>query len=376
MRSTFPVLLVDDGELDDVRDLLSELGVDFAHLRGGAVPPTLDPPRDLFVTTGRRASLADTWPAEAQRPVRIGVVSEDSETLRAALRRMGFSYLVRRPVHPSALRLLLLHALYRGLERRTDLRVPVGYTILVRSRLRRRSALLAELSTRGARLVLDRSLAPGTRITLELPSTLGAGEALTVRGRVLRCDPLEEDEASVALAFDEGDTATRDRLAAIVETWREGPPPTPERSELSARARAPRRRRRTGAPGRAGRAERRRRRRVRYPKPVVALAGPARRVLVGRDLSAEGMRVEPHPDLTMGARVRLAVYDTPHAEPLLVNALVVRDDGPRGLALRFEGVPGEIARRLEALVAMLPTVEPLADGEAGALGAVLTEIVS
>ena len=110
------MLLVDDGELEDVRDCLLDLGTEFAHLRGGAVPAKLDAPRDLFITTTRHATLARPWPKPdaGGRPVRIAVVSEDSGTLRATLRQMGFTFLVRRPVHPIALRLLLLHALYHG----------------------------------------------------------------------------------------------------------------------------------------------------------------------------------------------------------------------------------------------------------------------
>ena len=62
MTNRFRVLLVDDGELDDVRDCLLALGAEFAHLRGGAVPARLEPPRDLFITSTRHAALARSWP--------------------------------------------------------------------------------------------------------------------------------------------------------------------------------------------------------------------------------------------------------------------------------------------------------------------------
>jgi hypothetical protein len=58
-----------------------------------------------------------------------------------------------------------------------------------------------------------------------------------------------------------------------------------------------------------------------------------------------------------------------------VQACVVRDDGERGLALRFDAVEPEVAARLEALVTSLPPIEPLGDGEAAALGAVLSAIL-
>ena len=93
MTNRFRVLLVDDGELDDVRDCLLALGAEFAHLRGGAVPAHLEPPRDLFITSTRHATLARAWPKQdaSGHPVRIAVVSEDSGTLRATLRQMGFT---------------------------------------------------------------------------------------------------------------------------------------------------------------------------------------------------------------------------------------------------------------------------------------------
>ena len=53
----------------------------------------------------------------------------DSKTLRRRLRDAGTDLIVRRPVHPAALRLLILHSLYRGPEKRRTNRVSVGATI-------------------------------------------------------------------------------------------------------------------------------------------------------------------------------------------------------------------------------------------------------
>ena len=191
MAERYSVLLVDDGELDDVRDLLGELGVEFAHLRGGGIPKRVDPPRDLFLTTLRRAALARAWPHSADgllRPVRIAFAEEDSPTARQSLRKLGFAYLVRRPVHPVALRLLLLRALYLGDERRDDVRVPVGVDVSLRTGLRRRDALLADLSRGGCRLVTDRALPAGARISLHLPRELVGDADLVLPGQILRCE--------------------------------------------------------------------------------------------------------------------------------------------------------------------------------------------
>lgn len=470
----FPVLLVDDGELDDVRDLLDDLGIEFAHLRGGAVPSRVDPPKDLFLTTMRRAKLARAWPHASDgtlRPVRIAIVEEDSPTARTVLRRLGFVYLVRRPVHPTALRLLILRALYRGDERRSDARVPVGFDISLRSGMRRRDALLVDLSRGGCRLIADRALPAGAKLTLHLPGELLGDGDLTVPGQILRCErdaqALADGGFRIAVRFHDLRDATREslerflarrdvrlgpalepdvqalhpdatRLAAApdpappatarLEAARPpdaapGAPqplarlasaaPEPAASAESSRPRAQEERRapaedpavtqpigalaapprraaqdsdassRLGAAliSRSGRRgpprERRRKPRGVYGRRVIAEAAAAmHRMLLGRDLATGGMRVDAHPDLKVGARLRLALYDPAREAPLVVDAVVARDDGARGLGLQFLGVAPEIAARLEQLVATLPPVEQLSDGEAGALGTVVGEIVA
>jgi hypothetical protein len=485
MGERFSVVLVDDGELDDVRDLLGELGIEFAHLRGGAVPKRIEAPRDLFLATPRRAALARPWPHSADgllRPVRIAFVDEDSPTARSALRKLGFAYLVRRPVHPVALRLLVLRALYQGDERRGDARVPVGVDVTLRTGLRRRDALLADLSRGGCRLVTDRALPAGAKITLHLPRELIGESDLSLVGQILRCErdahALADGGFQIAVRFQEPKSADRARLerflarrdvslgppaepvvtslrpqagpegeAAASEPTLEGVTPLapePAATPTSAPGRAPAdldaadpaettqifaarppllawqpatppaakapaalpprtlppAKPLPGAapaappasptPARLGASlikragerrtrppERRRHDRRIYDRRVLAEAASAmHRMLFGRDLSPGGMRVERHPELRVGARMRLALYDAAREQPLVVDAVVARDDGARGFGLQFLAVKPEIAARLEQLVATLPPVEQLFDGEAGALGSVVGEIVS
>jgi hypothetical protein len=99
------------------------------------------------------------------------------------------------------------------------------------------------------------------------------------------------------------------------------------------------------------------------------------RVLIGRDLSAGGMRVDRQKDLDVGSRLRIALYDPAREAPVVVMATVLRDDGEHGLALRFDDLAPEIAQHLEQLVAALPPVERLQDGELGSMGTVLSEIL-
>jgi hypothetical protein len=87
------------------------------------------------------------------------------------------------------------------------------------------------------------------------------------------------------------------------------------------------------------------------------------------------MRIERHPGLALGDRLRLSLHGPTLARPLTLEAAIVRDDAEQGLALAFLGVSRETAVELEKLVACLPDVESLTDGELGGLGTVLSEIV-
>jgi hypothetical protein len=404
MADRFRVLLVDDGELDDVRDSLLSLGAEFAHLRGGAVPARLDAPRDLFVATTRRANLAKPWP-RAERPVRIAVVTEDSSTLRATLRRLGFTYLVRRPAHPIALRLLLLHALYQGQERRGAPRVPLGYPVAVKVGVRRRDALLVDLAENGCRFLTHEPVATGSKVTVQVPSELCGDDGFALPGKVVRCvtdrSSPSDGTHSVAIQFSTLTEAARSLLEEALSAHRLGegsgdeafvaplvtptdigdeqaprlvrrvaPPPLPAPPKLRSSAPGPNAKR--GRPQ-----DRRRHTRRRFGERVVAAAtdGSIHRVLIGRDLSTGGMRVDRQPELVVGARLRLALYDATRDTPVVVTANVVRDDGTGGVALRFEDLGAEAAARLEQLVAGLPPVERLSDGETGAMGTVVGEIL-
>ena len=121
--------------------------------------------------------------------------------------------------------------------------------------------------------------------------------------------------------------------------------------------------------------ERRRSRRGSYEKKVPAFGTRALRVLVARDLSQGGMRVERFSGLEVGDRLHLAIYGAADHEPFLVWATVHRDDGANGLALVFDEVHAQLAEQLEKVVADLPAVESLHDDEARAMGTVVTEIL-
>jgi hypothetical protein len=389
MTTNPSVLLLHDGELDDVRELLEELGVDYVHLRGGEIPERVDPPEKLFIATSRHAMLASEWPARWGTPhglTQIGIVSEDSNTLRSMLRRIGFDLLIRRPVHPYALRLLILRALFCGNERRRERRVPVGYEISYRSGIRRRKAMLVEFATLGCRLVSDQPIGLGSRLTLDLPPEVTGSRPLQLQAKVIRSteggDGTRSEQYTVGLRFEKMKVEKRRQLLEILKTRASGPLTL---SQAMARANGvaserpapaqPRGGGKTPIAAAASVEDRRKNPRASFQGAVSSLGEEASLVLMGRDLSVSGMRVEPHPQLEIGKTLQLAIYGAPREEPFLVRATVVRNDGDEGVGLSFEQVKGGVAARLESLVAGLPSVESLHGGEADALGSVVSRIL-
>src|SRR5262249_40979421 len=144
---------------------------------------------DLLIATPRRIELVrDTVGESIDPPVRVMVVNEDSNALRAQLRRSGFDYLVRRPVHAEALRLMLLHCCYKGEERRREPRVTIGVEVSYRTGLATRVATLVDLSSRGCRLLADRGIELGKKIVVQIPEALDEGELLQLSARVVHTD--------------------------------------------------------------------------------------------------------------------------------------------------------------------------------------------
>ena len=115
----------------------------------------------------------------------------------------------------------------------------------------------------------------------------------------------------------------------------------------------------------AGGADRRSNPRHSMDRRVIALGEEANRVLMGRDISIGGMRVNPNPLLIVGQNVRLAIHVGDREIPLVVTARVHRDDGERGIVLRFHGLEPEAARTLNQMLEILPVIEPGAKAESG-----------
>ena len=88
-------------------------------------------------------------------------------------------------------------------------------------------------------------------------------------------------------------------------------------------------------------------------------------MLLGRDISLGGMRVDHDALLRVGENVRLALHVAGLDAPLVVTARVHRDEGARGMVLRFHALTPEDTRSLRALLDALPAADPGAPDEAG-----------
>jgi hypothetical protein len=394
------VLLLHDGELADVRSLVEAIGARVLDAREG---PAEGAEVDVVLATPRYLREVDRV-ARAAQVVRIAVLDHDARTLRALCRRAGVDLVVRRPVHPVAVRKLLLHALYRGPDRRAR-RVAVGVPVRFRTWLRSRPALLADLSVRGCQLVGCKALLPGRRVSVSIADPGAPGRSFSVSGRVVRT--VRGGESGFAMEFRGVSERVRARLREAVAVYGEGPaacssaevasawrrfapPPTPAeppdaeapeqrvaaaedlggeagsaaddwREPSEGEQREPFEDERRGAP-----------RRLYEGRRVVALDEEAARVLVGHDLSAGGMRVAPNPALFVGQLLRVALYGSPGETPLVLEARVARDDGERGLVLRFGAASDSAGRYLKKLLDALPVLD---GGRSPAPGLVVSEIL-
>jgi hypothetical protein len=376
-------ILMDDGELDDVFAILQDLGAnpvlhrrcDAAGFRGWASPPR------VFVASARSALFLRLPPsAAAEDVVTVAVAEAQSQLLVTMLRRQGFQFVVRRPVHPEALRLLLLRALYRDANHRGEARVPFGCEVSWRIGWKTRRGTLVELSSSGCRLLSAVAVEPASRVGLRIPGEITGGRDLVLSGRVVRFERQgkadKRGEVVLAIAFEGLRPRTQQRLDALLAA-KEAVPLTLPRKPGAGRSPAAR-----PAPPPAaqepGTNERRLHRRAVFDREVVVLdAGGerVRQVLVGRDLSVGGLRVDAHPDLAVGQRLRVALYDAASVAPLVVETEVVREDGERGVVVGFLKPEPKTLRRLRQIVAQLPAVEDLRPRESGSRGVVLAEIL-
>ncbi len=375
------VLLLHDGELADLAAVIEPLGG--IDRRGNPTQSDRTKVWDIVIASAdRMLELHEHLPETSA--VRITVLDGDSKTLRKMLNRIDTDLLVRQPVDHAALRLLILHTLYRGPEKRRTSRVSMGAAVCFRIGLRRRTAILAELSTRGCRLLAEQGChraTPDRMVKVVLPPQVtNDRRSLSLRGHVLRVSRAEPGVDGIAVLFEVLRETARKRLESIVLAHSHGPavfadavapalrsvPTIPESSEPKTSD--------LDGPADEAASERRLQDRHTLSRRIVALGDEAARVLIGRDLSIGGMRIDPTPGLAVGDRLKVAIHIRPDGQPLVVSAEVARDDGPEAVALRFVDLSPAARAYLEEMVLALPAIVESNNSKEGA-GLVVSEVL-
>ncbi|MCZ6714369.1 MAG: hypothetical protein O7B29_10535 [Deltaproteobacteria bacterium] len=221
------VLLVDDGELGDVKQIAEELGATTLRKTLASRDEDWRQPQRLLVVSDRRAlTLGRPAAQEEDHFVTLAILDEGSCMLRNQVAEMGFDYVLERGVDRNVLRQLVWNALYRGPEQRCERRLPVGLPVTVRVGWKWSRAELADLTRTACSLRVDSPFGAPSRIEVELPRAIAPERPATVRGRVFR-ERLQVGDGSLMLSVAFSHTAlTQARVDAALEALRAGPPPS------------------------------------------------------------------------------------------------------------------------------------------------------
>lgn len=334
------IWLLDDGELEDVRVRLETAGLSVQRRPidpgwKGAGQPV------LLGSLARVADLREQHPGALS----VAVISRDEPAPGIPLD--GW---IRRPLHPFALATLLEALAHSGADRRWAPRVAVGAETRAWTRHGFRRATLVDLSASGGRFLCETPVEVGSRMVVWLPPAPGFRWPRRIGGRVLRCEPNAWERPTphaVGLAFTSLPLGSRRRLQALLihhagsRLVAAGPRPS---DGSSMRATGP--------------IERRRHERRPYDRRVIAQRPDGPVVLRARDLSVAGLRIEPAAGLRLGSALSLAIQVKSGTTPLVLDARVMRDDGPGGVVMQFEGVDVRQRDHLAKMLRDLPEEGP------------------
>ncbi len=96
-----------------------------------------------------------------------------------------------------------------------------------------------------------------------------------------------------------------------------------------------------------------------YAERLTALSDRTPHLLVARDLSSEGLRVDLLHWAEIGSELRISFPVPGAGPPIALAARVARHDGTRGTLLRFEAISPDQRDSIGSLLSLLP---PLPDG--------------
>ncbi len=180
------ILCQQNGELSEFAEILAELNVPIQQHAGKLPSPDDFKGASVAILHGRRL-LDGHGPNLDRWPRTIAVIDGASKTLAASLSRTGVAMVIHRPIHPRALRLLLLHEIYSGPERRGKKRILIGHPIQAKTGLFKHQATLLELSKTGARIETLNTPKIGQKVRLILGKELALGKPIRLDGLVVRC---------------------------------------------------------------------------------------------------------------------------------------------------------------------------------------------
>jgi hypothetical protein len=350
------VLVVDAGAYPACADVLALIGSDFVRSAGPGVFPGSWWPRDLLVTSAAagRQLAGRGLPDGEPRPLWICLHAEDVEA--SELAAAGADYLVRAEPEPGLgpdpelLRLLFLHALYQGVERRGELRLLCSQDVEYVVGGQRASGQLMDLSRSGLRLLGPRPLEPETPLELHLPAALDPGPPLAYPARVRRSaaalrGPDGRERSSIVARFAPSSSATHAaRIARVLETCAQSTHPALE----------------------SGRSDRERRFAARHRYAGVAavrcLDADEYCIVQGGELSLSGMRLAFHPGLDIGSELTIGLH-TGRDQPSVMLRGRVRHHDPSGLGVEFSGLRAAESGALRRLIEELPRLGAVCTGE-------------
>jgi hypothetical protein len=226
-------------------------------------------------------------------------------------------------------------------ERRLALRVPVALAVGVRDGFRSRRGVLLDLSLSGARLRFEEPVTADRRPWLWIPAGLGGRLAHPIGTEVAWTDSLPgapTGHCQIGLHFRRfpfgGAVRIRRALAQLIARTA-GPvalDPPPERRSAN---------------------------RVPYDRRVIARGAGAPLVMLGRDLSAGGIRVETRRALAIGDEMHLALH-AGGSVPLVLRAQVARSVADGHWVLAFKELSETQRERLDSI--LIEQVAPQASG--------------
>lgn len=214
-------------ELLEFTQLLDELGIPYESFAEDL--PRIEDLQEVRLILASTERLLESGPPHLSNwPRTIAVIQDPSKTLSAHLGRIGVSMILCRPIHPQAMRLILLHEVYRGPEKRVRGRTLIGQPVRLRAGLFSSKGTILDLSPSGARIQMTSAPKVGSKMRLLLGAELNGGKPLKLATQVVRVGRPKDAEGNKT-AFAEVGLSILDAkknqkpIAAILQHFAFGP---------------------------------------------------------------------------------------------------------------------------------------------------------